>query len=191
MGNAEIMRENLGDMLGVEQHIYQSIQRQIGDERARKFFNARELLQKTQSVLSLHIAELEHRLATVDGGPESKLKKAATIITGSAAGLYGKLRTGQPVSKNLRDDCISLNLAALSYGMLSTAALALNENEIAAMAQRHLTELTPLIVELSELIPFVLANELAHEGKIEDTTVAQQAAALYRQAWSHEVTTRI
>jgi len=55
----------------------------------------------------------------------------------------------------------------------------------------HLTGLTPLIVELSEIIPFVLATELADEGKIEDATVAQQAAALYHQAWSHDVTARV
>ena len=80
---------------------------------------------------------------------------------------------------------------AISYGMLHTAALALDEVEIATLAQMHLTDLTPLIVELSEIIPFVLATELADEGKIEDATVAQQAAALYHQAWSHDVTARV
>jgi hypothetical protein len=57
--------------------------------------------------------------------------------------------------------------------------------------QRHLTDLTPLFVELSEMIPFVLANELADEGRVEDPAIAQQAAALYRQAWKSEVTTRV
>ncbi|MGC9965379.1 MAG: hypothetical protein ABSE08_08230 [Syntrophobacteraceae bacterium] len=41
------------------------------------------------------------------------------------------------------------------------------------------------------MIPFVLANELADEGRVEDPAIAQQAAALYRQAWKSEVTTRV
>ncbi len=75
--------------------------------------------------------------------------------------------------------------------MLNTAALALAETQIASMADRHITDITPLIVELSDIIPFVPAGELAGKGKIEDAAVAQQAAAQDRQAWSSEVTMRV
>lgn len=74
--------------------------------------------------------------------------------------------------------------------MLHTTALAMQQVEISAFAKQHMTELTPFIVELSDLIPFVLAGELADEGVIEDPAVAQQAAVLYREAWNHEVTMR-
>ena len=68
-----------------------------------------------------------------------------------------------------------LNPAVTSYGMLNTTALALAETQIASVAERHMSELTPLIVRVSEIIPFVLAGELAGKGKIEDAAVAQQA----------------
>jgi hypothetical protein len=191
MTKVEVIRENLADMLGIEQHVLQTIERQTRDDHVKKFYNAYELLKRTEPVVRSHTAELERHLSTVDGGFESKLKKAATSIAGSVAVFYDRLRTNEPVSRSLRDIYTSLNHAAISYAMLQTAALALNEGEIASMAQMHLTGLTPLIVELSEIIPFVLATELADEGKIEDATVAQQAAALYHQAWSHEVTTRV
>jgi hypothetical protein len=74
--------------------------------------------------------------------------------------------------------------------MLHTAALALDEAEIASMAQKHMTDLTPFIVQLSEIIPFVLAGELAEKGKMEDVAVARQAPEQYRQAWSRDVTMR-
>lgn len=189
MIKAEMMREHLGDVLSIEQHILQSVQRHVRDDRTRKFQTASELLQRIELVLGSHIGELERRLSATDGGVESKLKKAATRIVGSAVDIFGKLRTSRPVTRNLRDDCVSLNFAAISYGMLSTAALALNETDVAMMAQSHLTGLTALIVELSEMIPFVLTGELADEGKIEEPAAAIQAAALYRKAWSHEVTT--
>ena len=191
MTKAEVIRENLADMLGIEQHVLQTIERQTRDDRVKKFYNAYELLKRIEPVLRSHTAELERHLVTVDGGLESKLKKAATSIAESVAVFYDRLRTNEPVSRSLRDIYTSLNHVAISYGMLHTAALALDEVEIATLAQMHLTDLTPLIVELSEIIPFVLATELADEGKIEDATVAQQAAALYHQAWSHDVTARV
>ena len=191
MTKAEVIRENLADMLGIEQHVLQTIERQTRDDRVRKFYNAYELLKRIEPVLRSHTAELERHLSTVDASFESKLKKAATSIAGSVAVFYDRLRTNEPVSRSLRDVYTSLNHVAISYGMLHTTALALNEVEIATLAQTHLTGLTPLIVELSEIIPFVLATELADEGKIEDATVAQQAAALYHQAWSHDVTARV
>lgn len=191
MTGSEVLRENLADMLGVEQLALQRIERQVRDERLRKFNNALEALQRIDAALTTHVAELERNLLTLDGNFEARLKKAATSVVGSFANIYGKLRSNEPVSRNLRDDYTLLNMAVISYGMLQTTALALDETQIASMAQRHMTDLTPFIVELSDIIPFVLAGELAAGGKIEDATVAQQAAAQYRQAWSRDVTMRI
>jgi len=191
MNKLEVIQENLVDMLGAEQYALQRIELQTRDERVKKFSNANGMLQKIAMVLNSHIAELERHLSSVDGGFEAKLKRTATSIAGSVAGMFSKLRTNEPVSKNLRDDYTLLNHAVISYGMLHTAALALNETQIASMAKEHMAALTPLIIELSEVIPFVLAAELAEKGKIEDATVAHQAAAEYREAWSREATTRI
>ncbi len=192
MTKEEVIRESLSDVLGIEQHVLQSIEHQTRDDRVKKFENACGLLLRAGVVLRSHMAGLELHLSNVEtGGSESKLKKAAALITASAAGVYDKLRGHEPVSKNLRDDYASLNLAAVSYGMLHTAALAVREFEIATMAGRHLTDLTPLIVELSDVIPFVLTSELAFEGEIEDPAIARQAVSVYRQAWSHEATSAV
>ena len=191
MTRTEVLWENLADMLGVEQLALLRVERQVRDERLRKFSNALEALQKIDATLKLHIAELERNMSPLNGSFEARLKKAAASVAGSIASIYEKLRANEPVSKNLRDDYTLLNLAVISYGMLQTTALALDETETASMAQRHMTDFTPFIVELSDIIPFVLAGELAARGEIEDDTVAQQAAAHYRQAWSREVTMRI
>ncbi|MFZ0930415.1 MAG: hypothetical protein WAN11_17555 [Syntrophobacteraceae bacterium] len=190
MTEKEVIRENLADILGVEQHALQRIERQRQDERIRKFEKAYEALEKIEVVLNSHIGELERHLSTVDGGFEAKLKRAATSIAGSVASVYDRIRTNEPVSKNLRDDYVLLNLAVIDYGMLHTAALMLSETQIAPVAQRHMTDLTPLIVELSDIIPFVLAGELGGKENIEDGA-ARQAAAQYRQAWSSDVTARV
>ena len=194
MTKREVIRENLTDILGAEQYAFQRIELQSRDERVRKFSNAHLALQKIQAVLNSHIAELERQLSAVNGGFEAKLKRTATSIAGSVAGIFVKLRTNEPVSKLLRDDYTLLNHAVITYGMLHTAALALGEPLIASMAEAHMIELTPMIVELSELIPFVLTTELTGKGKVEDAAVALQAAVdarvCYRDAWRHEVTMR-
>ena len=190
MTKAEVLSESLSDMLGVEQLALERIDRQIRDERVKKFFNASESLRKINAVLKTHTKEIEKHLIGLNAGVETRLKKAATSFAGSFADLYSKLRTKEPVSRILRDDYTLLNLAVITYGMLETAALALSETEISSMAQRHMRDLTPFIVELSDIIPHVLAGELAEKGKIEDVAVAQQAVAQYRQAWSREVTMR-
>jgi uncharacterized protein (DUF1786 family) len=190
MTKMEVIRDYLSDMLVVEQNALQRIERQTRDERVRRFDNAYEMLHKIEEVLNSHLGELERHLSAVDVSFEAKLKKTASSIAGSIASIYDRLRTNEPVSRNLRDDYTLLNLAVINYGMLHTTALAMDETEIASLAKQHMTALTPLIVELSDLIPFVLAGELADDGKIEDSDVAQQAVAHYREAWSHEVTMR-
>jgi hypothetical protein len=190
MTRSEVIRENLDYVLGLEQHVLQRIERQTRDDRVTKFSNAGEELQKIEAVLNSHIGELERHLSTADAGFEAKLKKTAVSVAGSVAGIYDKLRTNEPVSRSLRDNYASLNLAVITYGMLHTAALALAETQIASMAERHMSDLTPLIVELSDIIPFVLMGELADGAQIEDASAAQQSVAQYRQAWSREVTMR-
>ena len=62
MTKAEVIRENLADMLGIEQHVLQTIERQTRDDRVKKFYNAYELLKRIEPVLRSHTAELERHL---------------------------------------------------------------------------------------------------------------------------------
>ncbi len=185
MTRLELIRDNLMDVLGVEQSVLQRIDRHYKDARVKRFDRALAMLHKIREVLSLRVGELERHLSTVDGGFETRLKKTATSLAGSVAYIYGRLRTNEPVSRNLRDDYTLLNHAVISCGMLHTAMLAINENDIADMARVHMSDFAQLVVELSEVIPFVLAGELAEEAGIEDEqSVARQAVVQYKEAWA-------
>ncbi len=190
MTKLAVTRDNLTDILGLQQGVLRRIERHSREERVKRYPLAFEMLQKIGGVLILHVSELERHLSSIDGGFETKLKKTATTFAGSVAYIYEKFRTNEPVSKNLRDDYTLLNHAVISYAMLHTAMLAFNEVELSDMARRHMSELTYLIVELSEVIPFVLAAELADQVQIEgEQSVAQQAVVQYRDAWTHKPTT--
>ncbi len=185
MTKLAVTRDNLMAVLGLEHSLLQRSEHHSREERVKKFPLAFEMLQKIRGVLLLHVNELERHLSGVDGGFETKLRKAATSFVGSVAYAYERFRTNEPVSKVLRDDYTLLNHAVITYGMLHTAMLAFHEHEIADMARRHMSDLTSLVIELGEVIPFVLATELAEEVRIEgEQSVARQAVVQYREAWT-------
>jgi hypothetical protein len=105
------------------------------------------------------------------------------VIAGVAAGLYDKVRH-DPVSKMLRDDYTALSLTAISYTMLHTTALALQKQPLADLAQRYLKDITPIIVDISQVIPGVVLKDLEDNEVMIDRAVGQEAVRKTQQAWS-------
>ncbi|MBI5446093.1 MAG: hypothetical protein HY900_33380 [Deltaproteobacteria bacterium] len=182
----EYLKKNLSDMLAVETHTLESIERQTSDRRIKANKNAHDILLKIERVLISHQSALEKCLSTFEGGVESTVKKTASAAIGALAGLYGKWLREDPVSRCLRDDYTALSLAAISYTMLHTTARGLGDTKVADMALSHLFDLTPLVVELSRSIPIVLTDELAAEGRILHPEEARKALEETQRAWSCE-----
>ena len=111
------------------------------------------------------------------------VKTAVTNLLGDIAGLYNKIRK-DPVSRILRDNYTALNMASLSYTQLYTTALAYHDQGVADTARKHLQELTPLIIHINEIVPYVVVKELTDEGSGIDTSVAEKAVADTQYAWS-------
>ena len=181
-----ILSSYVSEMLGAERHIVGAIDSQLKDERVQKFIDARDLLQRVSQVLHGHLESLERLLESSGKEKGSALKRAATTLTGAAAGLYDKVRRSDPASRNLRDDYTALNLAAVSYSMLHTTALAHKDQELADLSLNHLRDLTPLIMRLSEVIPLIVAMELVIEDKSVDPSVGEMAAKNTSMAWRQE-----
>lgn len=185
----EVLRGYLSDMLGAEKHTLESIERQTKDDRVHSFLEAHEILIRIETTLRKHTSILEQHLDAMGGEDTgSFMKKAATAAAGAMSGIYGIIRPEDPVSRDLRDDYTALNLAAISYTMLYTTAVALADSRVADMALKHLNDLTPLIVTLSKIIPPVVAKELSMEGKAIYPTAGMEAVTKTQQAWSREVT---
>lgn len=184
----EKLQQYVSDMLALERHIHEPIKRQRDDDTVRNFNEAHQLLSKMEAMLDQHIENLEQHLESLGGEPSSPVKDTVSAVAGVAAGLYDKMRS-DPVSKMLRDDYTALNLAAISYTMLHTTGLALMDQQTADLALRHLKHWTPFIVEISEIIPQIVARELADEGATFNAQVGQQATRNTQQAWTREATT--
>lgn len=182
----QILGTYVSDMIALERQILEAVDRQSNDETVRCHAQAIVTIEKIKRATQAHVVFLETHLKTLGEVTTSPLKETFITMAGMAAGVIDRVRH-HAVSKDLRDDYTALSLAAVSYTMLHTAALALSDFATSELARRHLQELTPLIVEISEIIPFVVANELVNEAPNADASVAEQAARNIHQAWSRHV----
>ncbi len=83
----------------------------------------------------------------------------------------------------LRDDSTALSLAATAFSMLYTTALAMRELTIANVSLRHLQEITPLVMDLSKVIPAVVVRELAQDDPSIDTSIVGIVQQNILEAW--------
>lgn len=178
----DTLQQYVSDMLAVERHILQPLETQSKDDRLNDHPEASRLIGKIESTVRSHINGLEQQLSSLGGDAGSPVKSAATTILGVAASAIDKVRT-DPISKNLRDDYTALNLAAVSYTMLCTTGLALEDSTTANLAASFLEDYTPLITEINEVIPKVVVSELQDESEIVDVSAAPLAIRNTQKAW--------
>jgi len=153
----------VSDMLALERHIAQPVAQQQNAVTAN-YGTASALIDRIVSVGQSHIAELEARLKELGGNANHPLKTAWAGLLGAGAAAVGGVRKTK-VSKYLRDDHTALSLASISYTMLYTAAVGLGDTATAALAKRHLRDIAPLIMEISDGIPTVVLQELRDDGE--------------------------
>ncbi|RYD85364.1 MAG: hypothetical protein EOP84_02760 [Verrucomicrobiaceae bacterium] len=179
------LRMYVNDMVALEKHILEAVERQQQDERVQQEPEVKELVDRIHTVLRAHILTMENHAAAVGEQFGSTVKDAVSSVAGVVAGLYDKVRK-HPISRLLRDDYTALSLASTAYSMLYTTGLAIRELPIANVALRHLQELTPLIMELSRVIPVAVVKELAQDDPDIDQTILPVAVENIRNAWNPE-----
>lgn len=178
----DTLQQYVSDMLAVERHILPAIESQTKEERFAKNPEVERLVNRIEGTVRSHINSLEQHLEGLGGDPASPVKSAVTAVLGAAATLIEKVRT-DPVSKNLRDDYTVLSLAAISYTMLHTTGRALMDEQTADLAANCLMDYTPLIAEISEVIPVVVVTELRDETEVLDPEAARHATKRTQEAW--------
>lgn len=186
--NREEIRPYVADMAAVERHILEALERQHKDDTFKDYPNALGLVGRLAGVMKTHGEGLEAHLSTLPGGGVANtVKETVAGVLGGLAGIYDKVRKDK-VSRALRDDYTALSLAVVSYTMLHSTALGLHQGMTADLALRNLKELTPFLVELSQIIPQIVLKELSFEGYDIDASLAPQAVRATQEAWSSENT---
>ncbi|GEP46464.1 hypothetical protein [Brevifollis gellanilyticus] len=171
----------VNDMLAVEQDTAKAIASQSEDANVLKM-PAANLVRELASAAQARVQALDSLSNEMGGGVGKAMKEAVASVAGALAGLYGKVRT-HPVSRMLRDDYVALSLAVEGYSMLHTTALALGHTRVAALAERHMREITPQVMRLAKAIPPVVVAELAKDFPELDPSAANRGAVACQEAW--------
>src|SRR5947207_10093101 len=179
----DILTGYLGDTLATENDLLKAVEQQLNTQPLDQ--QARDLLGELRRSAQVHASRLSERLNALGGSLSANVKEALTGATGFAAGFLGRIRP-QMASKFLRDDYVVLSACAIEYELLHAAALASHDEPTAELALRHLEEITPFIVRVSDLIPELLVGELGNEiGEVATGSVLV-ARENTRRAWSRE-----
>jgi ferritin-like metal-binding protein YciE len=176
----DIITKYLADMIGVEGHIYQAIDKQVKETRDEPDVNP--LLQNISSTLERHVAALGRRLEELGGQPTSPLKEAGASVLGVAAGVIDKLRAEEK-SKDFRDNYTALSLSNISYEMLITTALAVGDRPTAELAANHMRENTRFVMQIAEMIPQIVVNDLSDLTNL-NQNAATEARQMYSDVWN-------
>lgn len=178
---------HLTDLKALDREIRSAVDRQQKDERLHDQPDARRVLERVENTLTQQSERLEKRIDALGGSSaKDELKERLAQALGMVEGLWQNLRE-QPVSRALRDDYAALNVAAMHYTMLHAAARALDDRTSADLAFQNLRELTPVIVEISQVMPLVVVAETAEEHEGVDLDVATEAVETTHRAWQPQV----
>jgi ferritin-like metal-binding protein YciE len=191
LGGGENERHSIqayvSDMLALEHHIAQPLERQLKLQDTAKYGSAMAAIAQIKAFNDAHIAALDQALQQVGGHPASGVKSAWSGLLGAAAGAIDSVRKTK-ISKALRDDFTALSLASIGYEMLYTTAVGLGDAAIGALAQRHLADYARVVVQINQVIPDVVLRELQDDGEHVQATAAETIRRQLNEIWQSRST---
>ena len=176
------LKQYVNDVIGMERDIINAVRLQESDANVAYYPDLRVILQEIITTGEERIGILKALSEKEGGTTGAMVKEGITAITGTFAGLYGKIRE-HPVSRMVRDDIIAMNVATTSYGMLLTLGLAIGHRRCADIATEGLRACPDLVVKLTDLMPAVIFSELAKDAPLADPEAAHTAHSRMREAW--------
>jgi hypothetical protein len=177
----EAINSYITDMLALEDHIEKALRGQLEDLEGYPEV-IRELTQIHHTV-EHHISDLkglsERRAA---GGAADAIKRAGSAVLGLGAAAIDLVRR-EGLPKNLRDDYTAFSLASIGYVMLYTTGLALEDNEVAELAQQHFRDYAEGVTRLHNIIPGAVVRFLKEDGLPVRENVLPEISRTIEEVW--------
>jgi len=98
-----------------------------------------------------------------------------------------KEKVGESIRHELPEDLALISLTAGGYLMLLTAARALDETELAELAERHLRDHTEGAIRILGVIPLVVVESLREEGTEVRAEAVPSVARTVAEIWRSQV----
>ena len=162
----------VSDMLALERHIEQPVKRQLSMQDTNKYPEAKTVIAQIASLTESHARALELCLKQLGGHEASGVKSAWSTLLGFGAAAVDSVRKTK-ISKALRDDYTALSLATMGYTMLHATAVGLGDGMVADLAKRHLADYARLVMQINQVMPLVVLQELRDDGETVQTDAAE------------------
>jgi ferritin-like metal-binding protein YciE len=170
------------DMAALESHIEEALDRQLIEVKDDPVVSA--AVRDFHDMVKQHrdtLTAMEEETGKTIGTP---IKEVGAALIGKAAGMIDLLRT-EGISKGLRDDYAAFSLAAISYSMLHTTAIALGDSRVASLAERHLRDHANAIMRINDIMPGVVTRELEKDGHRADNAAVEATREAVLRSWQH------
>jgi ferritin-like metal-binding protein YciE len=178
--NLNTVQQYVGDMIALETHIEEAIDRQLDEVKDNSTADA--AVRQFHTMVKDHREGLKAHLKAIGGSESSPVKNAVAGFFGAAAGMIDKVRT-EAVSKLLRDDYTAFNHAAMGYVMLHTTAHALTQPSTADIAARYLRDYAQAVQKINQIMPGVVIWELRKDGHVVDPSAEKHSVESVNEAW--------
>jgi ferritin-like metal-binding protein YciE len=179
--NQKTIADYVGDMIALESHIEEALDRQLEmsdqhPEAGAAVQRFHDMVKANRDALKAH----QEQTGTTAGNP---IIAVGSTVLGVAAGLIDKIRT-EGVSKALRDDYTAFNHACIGYTMLHATALALGDDATATLAARGLRGHASAVQEINHIIADVVVWELQKDGhQISNPNAAAENRRAVDEIW--------
>ncbi|MFD2256423.1 hypothetical protein ACFSSA_07040 [Luteolibacter algae] len=176
----------VNDIVAMERDIVNAVRTQLEDDRVRDHPQLHSLFLEI-AVNGDYRAEVFEKLIAQEGGSlGGAIKEGIAAVAGVMAGLYGITRQ-HPLSHMVRDNTVAMNVASTSYSMLLTLALATNHKRCEELALSALNSCPKLVRQLTDVLPYVVLEEISGDAPAPNMMAAEQANDLIQRSWKqHE-----
>jgi ferritin-like metal-binding protein YciE len=175
----------VSDLLALEQHIGQALNGQLASESIARRPAARSVVAAIKAQNEAHVTALRDDLRRLGGHSTSGIKSAWASLLGEAAKAVGAGRKTK-VTRWLRDDYTALNLGAMSYTLLHATAIGLGDAATAQVARAGLADYARSVMQINDVIPEIVLNELADDGDSVATGAADTVRQQTRDIWKSQ-----
>jgi hypothetical protein len=177
----EAINSYVTDMLSLEDHIEKALRGQVED--LKDYPEVISQLKQIHRTVEHHISDLKqlsdqrHARTGTDA-----IKRVGSALLGLGAAAVDLVRN-EGLPKNLRDDYTAFSLATIGYVMLKTTALALDDREVADLAQQHFSDYAHAVTLLHNVVPGAVIRFLREDGLPVREDVLPEISRTIEEVW--------
>ena len=177
----EAINSYVTDMLSLEEHIEKALRGQLED--LKSYPEVIGELKQLHRTVEHHIADLKQLSQQRNARtPADAVKRVGSALLGLGAAAVDLVRN-EGLPKNLRDDYTAFSLATIGYVMLITTALALDDREVADLAQQHFSDYARAVTVLHNVVPGAVIRFLREDGLPVRDGVLPEISRMIEEVW--------